>query len=76
MKIENEKLIIDEPMRDEQIEEFLTTLSQDQIQKIVIENDDIASSIVQAIWCAKKQTEVKSTFLQPFFENVMHGDDA
>ena len=76
MHIENEKLVIDEPLRDEQIEEFVTTLSQDQIQKVVIENEDIASSIVQAIWCSRKETEVKSAFLEHFFENVSHGEDA
>jgi len=76
MSIEEEKLIIDSPMSDEDIEEFLVTLSQEQIQKVIIKNDDIASSIIQAIWCSKKEVKVKSEFLKPFFENVVVGENS
>ena len=31
MRIEEERLVIDEPLRDDAIEEFMTVLSQDQI---------------------------------------------
>jgi len=73
MRIEEERLVIDEPLRDDAIEEFMTVLSQDQIEKVVIEHDDIAASIVQAIWCSQKETDVKSDFLKPFFEHVVVG---
>jgi len=76
MTIEDEKLIIDNPVRDEDIDEFLVTLSQEQIKKVVIKEDDIASSIIQAIWCSKKEVKVKSDFLKPFFENVIVGENS
>lgn len=78
MKIENEVLIIDDVLRDEDVEEFSTALSQEQIKKVVIENDDISSSIVQALWCKskEKEIEVESEFLKLFFENVMVGENS
>jgi len=76
MSIEEEKLIIDSAMSDEDIEEFLVTISQEQIKKVIIKNDDISSSIIQAIWCSKKDVEVESEFLKPFFENIVVGENS
>jgi len=77
MKIENDKLIIDTPMSDMEIEEFLTSAKQSKINKIVIESDDLHASIIQAIWCmqSKKKVKVKVDFLKPFFEHVTQRHD-
>jgi ABC-type xylose transport system substrate-binding protein len=69
MKIEGDKLFIDEALTDENVEEFLLALSQDDIKKVIIKNDDLSSGIIQAIWCSGKEVEV-SGFLSKFFENV------
>jgi len=70
MKIENDTLVIDESLMDEQIEEFLVAINQEEIQKISIQTEDVSASIIQAIWCSKKNVEVDSEFLSKFFENV------
>ena len=36
MKIEGDKLFIDEALTDENVEEFLLALSQDDIKKVII----------------------------------------
>jgi hypothetical protein len=69
MKIEGDKLFIDEALTDENVEEFLLALSQDDIKKVIIKNEDLSSGIIQVIWCSGKEVEV-SGFLSKFFENV------
>jgi len=75
MKIEENVLIIDESLNDNDIENFLVAVSQDEIEKIVIKNDDLVAGIVQILWCEsqKKFIECKSSFLKKFFENVKVG---
>lgn len=72
MKIKDDKLIIDEEMNDEMVEEFVAVASDEGIKKIVIENPAISSSIVQAILCFSKEKKIKceDAFLSKFFENV------
>lgn len=70
MKIEEDTLILDEPVSEYMIEEFYTTIEQPQISKIIVENDDLHAGIIQILWCIDKEVEVKSDFLKPFFENV------
>ena len=78
MKIENDSLIIDAAMKDDELDGFLASVNQSQIAKIIVENDDIPASIIQAMWCMKdeKKIEVKTDFLKPFFENVAQRSNA
>ena len=72
MRIEEDKLIIDSSLSDDMLDEFLVSIKQEQIKKIVVECDDIAASIIQVLWCLQneKKVKVKADFLKPFFENV------
>ena len=70
MKIENNNLIIDEPLSDENVEELIIALKQREIQIVKIDNDEVSSGIVQALWCSGKKIETESLFLSKFFENV------
>ena len=70
MKIENNNLIIDEPLSDENVEELIIALKQKEIQIVKINNDEVSSGIVQALWCSGKKIETESLFLSKFFENV------
>ena len=72
MKIENDTLIIDEPLDDDALEETKIAISQDGIKTISVENDDISTSIVQLLWCVSedKKIEIQSEFLDNFFTNV------
>ena len=72
MRVEDDKLIIDSNLSDDMLDEFLDSIKQDQIEKIVVGCDDIASSIIQVLWCVQneKKVKVKVDFLEHFFENV------
>ena len=72
MRIDGNKLIIDSPMSEGDVEEFLNSAMQSEISKIVVETEDLHASIVQILWCLKeeKKIKVKASFLKPFFEHV------
>ena len=71
MKIEDKTLIIDEPISNEQAEEFLVAVNQDEIEKIVIEDDRLDAAIYQILWCSNKKIETNSDFADKFFEQVL-----
>jgi hypothetical protein len=72
MKIENDTLIIDEPLDDDALEETKIAINQEGIKAIKVQNDNISSSIVQLLWCVSedKKIEIQSGFLDNFFTNV------
>jgi len=70
MRIEENVLIVDEPILEDKVDEFEASVNQAQIEKIVIEEDDLHASAIQILWCLDKEVEVESEFLQKFFENV------
>ena len=70
MKIDKNVLIIDESLEDDVIKEFIISVNQPEIKKIVIKTDDITAPILQILWCLDKEIEVKTEFLKLFFENV------
>jgi len=70
MRIEENVLIVDEPILEDKVDEFEVSVNQPQIEKIVIENDDLHASAMQILWCLDKKIEVNSDFLEKFFENV------
>jgi hypothetical protein len=72
MKIEENTLIIDQPLDDDALEEISATVDQEKIKIIKVENDNLSSSIIQLLWCASKdkKIEIQSEFLNNFFTNV------
>lgn len=70
MRIEDNILIVDEEILEDRLDEFEVTINQPQIEKIVIQTDDIDARAVQLLWCIDKKVEVESEFLSKFFENV------
>ena len=72
MKIENDSLIIEEEILEDMTEEFYAAANQENIKKIVVKTADVASSIVQILWCLKPKKEIviEDQFLEKFFENV------
>ena len=72
MKIEENTLIIDQPLDDDALEEISATVDQEKIKIIKVENDNLSSSIIQLLWCASndKKIEILSSFLDNFFTNV------
>jgi hypothetical protein len=77
MQINNGVIVLDEPMSDEMAEEFYTTISQPEINKVVIENQEIAASIMQILFCFNKKHDVecKDEFLNKFFSNISYGEN-
>ncbi len=71
MKIEDKVLIIDEPISNEQAEEFLAAVNQEEIEKIVIEDDRLDAAIYQILWCSGKKVETESRFADRLFEQVL-----
>ena len=73
MKIEQNRLIIDTPMSEMEVEELAASLRQEQVEEVIIQNDDLHASIIQVLWCFKesKTLKVESEFLDPFFEHVV-----
>jgi hypothetical protein len=74
VNIEDNVLIIESELGDDMAEEFMAAASQDSIEKIVVKNENIASSIIQVLWCLKseKEIEIDSQFLNKFFDNVKY----
>ena len=70
MRMEENTLIIDEPILEDKLEEFEASVNQSQIEKIIIEEENLHASAIQILWCLDKEVEIESEFLQKFFENV------
>ncbi len=72
MRVEGEKIVIDEPVENEQLEGFMNEITQHEIKEIVIENPQLDSSVLQAIFCFKEKTiKCSDNFLNKIFENVI-----
>ncbi len=74
MKIEDKKLIIDQPIENERLEEFMNLLKQNDTESIIIQNPQLDSSIIQAIMCFAKDKaiECSDTFLSKVFDNTIY----
>jgi hypothetical protein len=77
MQINNGVIVLDEPISDDMAEEFYTTISQSDINKVVIENPQISASIMQILFCFNKKhkVECKDEFLNKFFSNISYLGD-
>jgi len=74
MRMEENTLIIDEPILEDKLEEFEASVNQSQIEKIIIEEENLHASAIQILWCLDKEVDIKSEFLKKFFENVKVND--
>ena len=74
MRIEEETLIIDEPVGDEEIESFLATLQQEGIARVAVRTPDLGASIVQALLIhhRRKPVACDDPVLAKIFENVRY----
>ena len=70
MRLENGVLIVDGSLTDENIDEFMASLSQEGIERVEVQNPDISAGIIQALWCSGKKIDVEDEFLSKFFDNV------
>lgn len=74
MKVEDDILIIEDEITDEQIDEFVLSLSQEGIKKIEVKTPNLGASIIQALLVKKKDTQivVEDEILSKVFENVSY----
>jgi len=74
MRVENEVLYIDDEINDEEVEEFFTTISQDEITKIEVNNPNLGASIIQILLIKNREKDiiVNDDILQRVFENISY----
>jgi len=74
MRVENEILYIDDEISDEEVEEFYTTISQDEITKIELNTNQLGASIIQILLIKNREKEiiVKDEVLKKVFENITY----
>ncbi|NPA55498.1 MAG: hypothetical protein GXO40_03960 [Epsilonproteobacteria bacterium] len=74
MRLEDDVLYINEEIEDERVEEFIASVSQDNISKIVVETPHLGGSIVQVLLIKKRdvEVEVEDETLAKLFENVLY----
>ena len=72
MRIEDDTLYIDEEITDEGVEEFVVSISQEDIKSIEVNCNNLGASIVQALLVKKgdKNIVIKDPVLNKIFENV------
>ena len=70
MVIEENKLIINEELNDEMIEELKEKL--ENVEEVVIETDNITSLALQQLFCInqEKKVIVNNSFIAKFFEDI------
>lgn len=74
MRIEINKLILDEEINDEMLFDFMTILHSDVVEVVQIETDNISSLALQQLFCVEKTKEIvcNNIFLKKLFENIVH----
>ena len=73
MRTENEKLIIEEDLHDENLEDFIKESNQVSIKVIEVENVILGSLVVQALFVLSKEKKIifKDPIMEKFFENIL-----
>jgi len=71
MRIDENKLIIEDELTDDMIDSFLE--NADKVEIIQIETDAISSLVFQQILCLHNKKEIicNNSFLSKFFENII-----
>lgn len=74
MKIEKGILYIEKTMDNADANEFASVIYQDDIQEVVIQNNELSSSILQLLMCVAQTKKVSSedSYLQLLFENLRY----
>jgi len=71
MKIEENRLLLDEPLADEAVEEVMHKL--DGVEAVVIRQRDLGGAVIQALLCATREkkvtVEADSAMLRAVFAN-------
>ncbi len=71
MQIEENTLVVNEPISDEMCEEFIALCQQAEIETIHLSTEQVSSSIMQALFCMRDEKKV--VFDDPFLERVYKG---
>lgn len=74
MRIEMNRLILDQEINDEMLFDFMTVLHSDAVEVVQIDTDNISSLALQQLFCAEKTKEIvcNNVFLEKLFENIVH----
>ena len=77
MRVEEKKLLIDQPIENEQLGKFMELIKQNNLEGIIIDNSQLDSSIIQAIMCFAKDKEIEcnDSFLSKVFDNIIYAEE-
>ena len=72
MKIEENKLILENEISDDMVDELIALLQTDDLETIQIDTNNIGSLALQQLFCASKDIKVvvDDHFIAKFFENI------
>ena len=74
MKVEDNELIIESEIGDENVDEFLQTISDENIKKVVVKTPNLGASIIQLLLVYKRKLDIviEDDILKKVFENVIY----
>jgi hypothetical protein len=74
MRVENGILFIEDEISDELAEEFLATISQNEIEKVELNCSNLGASIIQILLIKKREKEIvlNDPILEKMFENIVY----
>ena len=72
MKIEENKLILEDEISDDMVDELIALLQTDGLETIQIDTNNIGSLVLQQLFCISKDIKVvvDDPFVAKFFENI------
>lgn len=72
MRIEDNKLIIDEELNDEMLNSFIKKINKKSVEIIELNTDNISALALQQLFCISKDKKLicNNSFISKFFENV------
>ena len=74
MKIEGDTLYIDEEITDERVDEFIASISQEDIKSVEVNCNNLGASIIQVLLIKKRDKDIviKDPILNKIFENISY----
>jgi diketogulonate reductase-like aldo/keto reductase len=72
MKIEENKLILEDEINDEMLDELISLLQTQNLETVQIDTNNISSLALQQLFCISKDIKVvvNDPFTAKFFENI------
>ena len=72
MRIEENKLILEDEINDDMLEELISLLQTQNLETIQIDTNNISSLALQQLFCISKDIKVivSDPFIAKFFENI------